>query len=65
MRCLKNEPELGCFETECSISMHNIDVFKKQTQNKIPVKKMATFITVRGIGSDKHTTDKYAIINIH
>lgn len=61
----ENEPELGYLNTKCGIFMHNINAFKKQTQSKVFIRKIAAFITVRSIGSNKYKTDKHAIININ
>ena len=57
-------PTSGCLDTGCGISLHDINSFKEQTQGKIPIRKMVTPITVRGIGSNKHATDEYAIVDI-
>ena len=58
-------PISGCTDSGCGISLHDIDAFNTQTQGKVPIRKMATPVTVRGIGTNRHTTDEYAIIDIH
>lgn len=57
--------ESGCLDTGCGISMHDVEAFTRLTQGKVPIRKMATPITVRGIGTNKHSTVEYAIMDIY
>lgn len=45
--------------------MHNIKAFTRQTQEKIPIKKMVMPIMVQEIGTNKHITNEYAIVDVH
>lgn len=56
---------LECLDIECGISMHNIEVFTRQTQEKIPIRKMVMLIMVQEIGTNKHITNEYAIVDVH
>ena len=53
--------EKGCLDTGAGITIADNNFFKRQTRGKVPIRTMATPITVRGIGTNRHLTDKYAI----
>ncbi len=53
-----------CFDTGCSVILCDISFFSIQALN-MPIQKMATPITVRGLGANKHTTNQYAIADIY
>ena len=54
----------GCLDSGCGISLHDIDYFHKVTKGQVPIRTMATPVTVRGIGTNRHKTDKYAIVDL-
>lgn len=56
--------ERGCLDTGAGITICDEAFFNRQTQGRVPIRTMATPITVRGIGSSKHATDRYAIVPI-
>lgn len=63
--CEIPSPEKGCLDTGAGITICDEIFFKRQTQGKVPIRTMATPITVRGIGTDKHPTDQYAIVSLN
>ena len=65
-KTLSSEPpsELGCLDTGAGITIADDKFFERQTKGLVPIRTMASPITVRGIGTNKHLTDKYAIVPI-
>ena len=53
-----------CFDTGCSVTLCDGSFFRAQAPNT-PIRKIATPITVRGLGANKHATDQYAITDIY
>lgn len=59
------EANSGCLDTGADITLVDRKFFQKQTIDKVPVRKMATPIIVRDIGSNRHSTDEYAILSMY
>ena len=59
------ESETGCLDTGAGITLSSEAFFARQTRGKVPIRTMASPITVRGIGTDRHSTDRYAIVPIN
>ena len=53
----------GCLDTGAGLTIIDKDFFINQS--KEPIRTMASEITVRGIGADKHRTDEYVISPIY
>ena len=61
---LSSMSDTVCFDTGCSVTLCDSSFFRAQAPNT-PIRKMATPITVRGLGANKHATDQYAITDIY
>lgn len=55
-------PKSCCLDSGAGVTLVDQGFFKSQCKGTIPIKTMATPITVRGIGSSQHQTDQYAIV---
>ena len=54
-----------CVDSEAEIILTNIIFFKFQTKDRISIRTMTTSIIVLDLRTNKHLTDKYAIILIY
>lgn len=54
-----------CLDTGAGVTLIDAEFFKTQSQGKVAVRTMATPITVRGLGANRHSTDKYAITPLY
>lgn len=57
-------PEFTCLDTGSGIIIADKQFFKSQAPD-IPIRIMASPITVRGLGDTKHRTDEYAISSMY
>ena len=59
------EARSACLDSGASLTLIDRRFFLSQTKGSISIRKMADPIMVRGIGSNRHSTDEYAIISIY
>ena len=57
---LEMNPENGCLDTGCSVTLMD-RAFLARTHPNLAIKRMASPITVRGLGSTMHETDEYVV----
>ena len=54
-----------CVNSKTEITLSDIDFFKKQTKNLVFIRIMIISITIRGLETNKHITDRYAMISMY
>ncbi len=60
---LDSEAEFACLDTGSGIVLIDRNFFKAQSD--APIRKMASPISVRGLGTAKHMSDEYAIASLY
>ena len=58
------KPESACMDTGSGVTLADRQFFHRQNPN-VPIRTMATPLTVRGISSDQHQTADYAIVPMY
>lgn len=61
---LDKEAESGCLDTGCSVTLMDRTWFRK-AHPTLTIKHMASPITVRGLGSNRHQTSEYVITPLY
>lgn len=61
---LEKDPENGCLDTGCSVTLMD-RVFLAKTRPGLTIQTMASPITVRGLGSNKHQTSEYVVTSLY
>ena len=54
-----------CVDSKAEIILTDIIFFKSQTKNRISIRTITTSIIVRDLKTNKHLTDKYAVVFIY
>ena len=61
---LSSISNIVCFDTGCYGMLYDSSFFQAQIPNT-PIRKIIILVTVKGIRANKHTINKYAIIDIY